>query len=174
MRIKCSQKLACFPIIKKDFPSFVSRNQKLPIMTEVYTTSISCRMMPWEILGSYSSKISSFVFVYYDLIVRWLPCKELATGMHCRRCNCVHLRLRNMLSNNRNAKFPNKQFFIIWTANKLYVVQEGYGVNSAQMWLILHLFCACVEVKLHNLLIARTTQERILSFTWWMKFHTKW
>lgn len=131
MSIQGSIIFGSFPVIKEQSSSLISRYQKLSIVAEVQSTGVSSTKVTSYFLGPYPSEIATFILVNYNLVIRRLSRKVLTIWVHGSGCNCMHLRLRNMLNNYRNSEFPNEQFFIIRTTHKFIILYEGYRINGS-------------------------------------------
>lgn len=113
-------------------------------MTEIDCTGITGGQMTREVLRFDPSEIASFVLIDNNLVIGRLSGIVLPRGMHSRRGNRMHLRLRNMLGHNRNIELPDEKLLIIGAGDKFILFDEGYCIHCAQMLVVLHLFLACV------------------------------
>jgi hypothetical protein len=91
-----------------------------------------------KFLGSYPPKITTFILIDHHLIICRLASIELPRRMHGSRSDGMHIRFRDMPSNNRNSILPNKQFLIIRATNEFILLDEGESIDRSQMLGILH------------------------------------
>lgn len=128
----------------------------MPIITEIYWTSISSTIMRSKFFRSYSSKITTLILINTYLIIRWLPSIILTARMNCCCCYSMHLWIGNVLCYNWNSILPHKQLLIISTAYKLVLFNKIYCINCSHVLAILELLCSSIRVKLKNLFVIWT------------------
>ena len=162
-----------FPIVTVDLSSFISRKQKLTIVTEIDCTSITSTKMTGKSFCSNSSKVSTLILVDDDLVVRRLSCEKLSSGMHRCSSYCMHLWLRYVSCHDRNSVLPNKQFLIIWRTHELVLFNESKSIYWAQVLIVLHSFCASFKIKLKNFLGTASTKIDIWVVFWRVEFYRK-
>lgn len=66
-----------------------------------------------------------------------------------------------MASDYWDSVFPDKQFFVIGGAHKFVLLDEGQGVNGAEMLVVLHSLGASTQIELVDFLGAGPAQEDI-------------
>ena len=109
-----------------------------------------------------------------DLVVHTLTCKVFSVRMHGRCGNCVHVGLRNVLGDNRDAKLPYIDFLVISRAHKPPpMLDKSQRIYRSEMLLVLLNNVFRVGVKLQDFLVGAPSQENVLLILCGMEFDTE-
>ena len=121
---------ACFPIPEPEFAISVARYQKLAIRTKLEPTSVARAHMPSEALLSVELEIAVFNVVNDNTVVHGLPCEVLAIRVHGCVGDRMHVRLSDVLGNDRNAELPHEDLLVITGRHEaLAVLDESQTVD---------------------------------------------
>jgi hypothetical protein len=160
-RLELVVKLTALPVPKAKPTSGVAAHQELSVGGNINIDGITRIIMSAERLLSILPELIG-CRIYNHLVVAALVRHVFPTGMRCGTYHRVHIRLRDKLDRDGDAVFPCAQRFVVGCSDKSAVlVDEGDGIDRAEMVIIFlhHLFCARIE--LHNFFVGHTSEELV-------------
>jgi hypothetical protein len=164
------QYLVLLPVPKEQVAVAVTADQKLAVGAKGHFTGVARHDMAREFLFPLHREFIPRL-KDDDRIVQTLAAKESLGRMHDQSGHGLHGRITNVLDRYANIPLPDQYLLVITASNHFNAVvfHEEYGVDGAQMMIVLLRDLARLGTVGNNLLVTAAHDKKVIIA--WIKLH---
>ena len=151
--------LARLPVPETHIPTTIAAHDKLPVGADTHVDGIPGVIMPAEALLPVLPEAVRRG-VHDDLVIARLEGDVFARGVRRRAHHAVHVRLGDEFDGHGDVVFPSAQGLVVRGGDEAAVfVDEGDGVDGAEVVVVLLRHFAGAGVELDDLLVGHAGEE---------------